>query len=282
MAVSSQEGSWTEASTGRTYAYRLWKPSTTQALLVLLHGFGEHSGRYHQLATSLAERGICVAAPDLWGHGRSGGARGDLGDVTRCVNDLATLTRDTFLSESGQARYALFGHSFGGLAAICWTLNEPHALRCLIAQSPLLEVGFPVPIWKRVAAAVLATSWPTYSLSTDLDVGALSHDPAVVQAYRVDPLVHNKMSARTYRSILHVRDDAARRAHQSHVPTLLLCGGGDRIISLKAARRWYDSLTCEKRIVEFPNRYHELHHEDVQDQIDGLVQEWVLTHATST
>ena len=272
--IRALEGSW--SSEGRRYAYRLWQPAAApQALLVILHGFGEHSGRYVSFAQTLAHQGICVAGPDLWGHGRSGGARGDLGEVDS--GDLRRMTEEVFLPASGQRSYALFGHSFGGLFAIQWALagsaQEP---RCLIVQSPLLDVGFPIPWWKRAAALTLARVWPRCRLPMDLDVGALSHDPSVGTAYLADPLVHNRMSACTYRSILRVRDDAFARASRLQMPILLLCGAADRIVSVEAAQRWYAQLRAPKASICFPESYHELHHEPIREELLRLISRWTL------
>jgi alpha-beta hydrolase superfamily lysophospholipase len=244
--------------------------------LVIVHGFGEHSGRYEPFAHALAEHGIGVAAADLWGHGRSGGRRGDVEQVDDYVQHVWRMTNEVFLPESGQAKYALFGHSFGGLVAILWALSNPTNLRRLVIQSPLLEVGFPIPRWKSAAASLLARCWPTFTFPMNLDIGALSHDPAVVQAYRADPLVHNSMSARTYCSILRAQGGAFERVSMLRVPLLMLCGSADRVISVETAQRWFDRLGCEKRSVTFPACYHELHHEAVRGEVLRLIRDWTL------
>jgi alpha-beta hydrolase superfamily lysophospholipase len=274
--VVHQEHAWVDPSSRRRLHYRLWRPATPRALLVLVHGFGEHGGRYASFAQTLAEQGICVAAADLWGHGRSGGAQGDIDEVSRYVEDGVRITHEVFLRESGQPRYLLFGHSFGGLIAILWALRESTRLTRLIVQSPLLEVGFPLPRWKTVLARVLAAYWPTASFSMNLDLGALTHDAAVIEAYRTDPLVHNTMSARTYVSMLRARDEAMRRAATLQVPVLLLCGSADRIISVGAAQRWFDQLRTEKSCVVFPDGYHELHHEPMKDAVQRHILAWIL------
>ena len=277
--VSSQEGSWVDPVSRRIFRYRSWRPAHVRHLVVLVHGFGEHGGRYQPFAQALAAQGLYVAVPDLWGHGRSGGRRGDLGQVENCVRQVWSMTQEVFLPTSGQTRYALFGHSFGGLAAIVWALHHPGNLRCLIVQSPLIEVGFPLPCWKTASATLLAHVWPAFSFSLRLDVGALSRDPVVVQAYRTDPLVHGSMSVRTYYSVSRTRDEVCARAHTLQLPVLLLCGTADRIISVPQAQRWFDRLTCEKRSVIFPDAYHELHHETVRAEAARLVLEWIETHA---
>ena len=274
-ASRCEEGTWVHPA-GRKLHYRLWQPQAAKALLVLVHGFGEHSGRYQALGESLAREGCWVAAPDLWGHGRSGGARGEIGSVERCAEDVRLLTEQVFQPRSGYSQHALFGHSFGGLAAIMLALSRPAGLRRLIIQSPLLEVAFPVPRWKTIVARLLCGWWPTCSLATNLDAALLSHDPAVGAAYRADPLVHGRMSARSYCSILQSRDDALRRADELDIPTLLLYGEEDHVVSIEMAKRWFALLRCEKRSVGFPKAYHELHHEAVRLEALRLTLEWAL------
>ena len=246
---------------------------------MVLHGFGEHGGRYEAFAQRLTQEGIWVVVPDLWGHGRSGGRRGDLGDVAVCVRHLQALTEQVVLPAAGQARYALFGHSFGGLAAIWWALERPEPVRRLVVESPLLEVGFPIPWWRAAVAAVLATAWPTFGFSMQLDASALSHDRAIVDAYRNDPLVHASLSARTYQSMLRTRDAVMARAGSLRVPVLMLCGASDRIVSVEAARRWFQRAAGPKQRVVFPEAYHELHHEPVWPEASRQICAWVLQHA---
>ena len=254
--VSVTESLWDGAPSKRQLGYRLWRPEHPRALLLLIHGFGEHGGRYHPVAQILAERGICVIAPDLPGHGRSAGARGDLGRIADCVRDLKALVERVAVPASGHSRYVLFGHSFGGLVAAWWALEHPTAVHRLILQSPLFRVGFTVPQWKMAGASVLAAIWPSATFALGLDAAALSHDPAVVQAYLSDPLVHHRMSARTYCNFVQTRDVVLRRAAELRVPVLLLYGTGDRIVSIEAAQRWFEHVTCEKRQVVFPDSYH--------------------------
>lgn len=271
-----QEGAWRDPAARATLRYRMWRPASVRAALILLHGFGEHGGRYDAFASSLAARGIWVAAPDLPGHGRSDGRRGHLPQPAVCLQQLMTMTNNIFLPASGLARYALFGHSFGGLLAILWAMQNPPGLQRVIVQSPLLEVGFPIPPWKTAAARALAGWWPTAAFSTNLDPEALSHDPAVVQGYRADPLVHRVMTARTYCAILQAKAQALDGTAAVRRPALLLTGGADRIVSVEAAQRWFDRLSGEKQQVAFPDAYHELHHEPAREDVVRLVSDWVL------
>ena len=273
---SVEEGTWTEAHTDRQLFYRIWRPAGARGLLVIVHGFGEHGGRYRHVADALAGQGLAVALPDLWGHGRSGGARGDAPRFMSYVEDLHTLTEDVLLPQSGQTQFAAYGHSLGGLIVIHWALTRPPKLKRLITQSPFLEAGFPVPRWKTAGAQCLARLWPRAALPMDLDADALTRDPVVVSAYRQDPLVHNQISARTYRGILQAGRDALAAAQAIEVPTLVLYGEADRIVSLAAVRHWFEQLRCQKRIVSFPESYHELHHEAAREEVLRVVHEWAV------
>lgn len=186
------------------------------------------------------------------------------------------MTEAVFLPTSRQTSYALFGHSFGGLAAIQWAMTRPVRLTRVVIQAPLLDVGFPIPAWKRLAGELMARCWPACPFSMALDVNALTRDPDVVRAYAADPLVHRTISAGTYRSILQTGMQALAHAEAIQVPTLLLYGTADRIISVAAARRWFDRLTCTKRCVALPDCYHELHHEPVREAVFRLVRDWAL------
>jgi alpha-beta hydrolase superfamily lysophospholipase len=169
-----------------------------------------------------------------------------------------------------------FGHSFGGLLAILWALARPPALTRLIVQSPFLGFGFRVPPWKAMAATMLATCWPAFRFPMGLDASALSHDPAVVQAYRTDPLVHQFITARTYRSLVASMRQVQEGAGALRVPVLLLYGADDRIVSLQAAQQWFDRLPGEKSCVVFPGCFHELHHEPVREAVIERIRAWVL------
>lgn len=263
---------------GRGLFYRLWEPASSHALLVVVHGFGEHSGRYDALGGLLAEQGLAVACPDLFGHGRSDGRRGDMALVSRYLDDLNALTAH-LTAQLRQERLAVFGHSFGGLVALHWALQAPPILRCVVLQSPLFQVGFPVARWKTGLAALLERVAPMLAMPTGLDPRRLSHNPRIVQRYQEDPLVHRCITLRGYRNLQTAmaqgREQAARLTH----PTLMLVGGDDRIVSPAACRAIFAQLTCEKRLAEFPGCYHELHHEAVGPQAAQLITQWVQQHA---
>lgn len=278
--LQCHEATWTHAVTRHTLFYRLWQAPTAQTLLVIIHGFGEHGGRYEALAESFAQQGMSAACLDLWGHGRSSGARGDIERFEAYLDDLdGFLDQPTIRGACASARPALFGHSFGGLLAIHWALRHPEAIRCLILQSPLLGVGFPVPAWKERLADVVGRMAPRLGVPLGVDPAWLSRHPEVGMRYRQDPLVHHRITARAYAAMRQGMREAMSRAPQLAVPTLVLYGTGDRVVSPAACEEFAGRLRDPKRLVAFAGCYHELHHESVASEAVDAVSRWVRTHA---
>ena len=274
-SVRTREQTWQHPACGQI-AYRLWEPSHPTHTLIMVHGFGEHSGRYGLLAKAFAEQGIFVVCPDLVGHGRSTGRRGDIDRFDRYVDVLdAWATAGLGVIAGGHARAMVFGHSLGGLVTIHWALRCPTRFERLILQAPLLEVGFPVPPWKTRLAEWLTRYWPSLLLPAGLDPTWLSHDPTIVQAYREDPLVSRRISLRCYEAIQTAMRQAMERASQLKPPTLMLYGMEDRVVSVSACRTFFEQISCEKRLMEFPGCRHELHHEPAFPQVVEAVLRWI-------
>lgn len=277
--VSIHEGRWRDPRRNLTLWYRLYQPSASQGLVLIIHGFGEHGGRYDAFAQGLAQRSLSVACPDLRGHGRSAGQRGDVAQWADYLDDLDTLTERVFLPATQHDRYVLFGHSAGGLLALLRAIRGSPAQRALIIQSPLLAVGYPVPSWKLALAQWLAQGLPRLSVPIGLNPSWLSHDPDAVQRYRDDPLVHDRITLRGYAALQAAMREAHDGAHRVNIPTLMLCGSEDRVISLSACRATFDRLICEKHLVAFEGCYHELHFESVHAQVIQKTAEWIQAHA---
>ena len=278
-AVHLHEATWRNPANGHPLFYRLWEPEQPKTLMVLVHGFGEHGGRYEAFGQALADRGLVIACPDLWGHGRSAGQRGDMERLSQYVDDLESLTVQAFLPRTKQKSAMVFGHSFGGLVAIHWALRHPQFLRSLVLQAPLLEVAFPVPRWKESLAAVLNRVWGRLALPIGLNPAWLSHDPAVVQRYQQDPLVHHWITLRGFVSLQEAMRQALEAAPQVASPALVLYGAEDRVVSVKACQAFFERLPGEKRLIGFPGCYHELHHESAFTNVVEAVVRWAETHA---
>ena len=220
----------------------------------LLHGLGEHVGRYEALARWFCARGWRVRGHDHTGHGRSGGRRGVLRGERQMVEHARAMI-EGFAEELGEPPL-LLGHSLGGALAAQLVVCEGVRVRGLVLSSPALDTGLGPA--QRALAAVLYRIAPGLAVGNGLDPEALSHDPAVVQAYLEDPLVHDRISARLLRWLMSAGEAARAAAAGLQTPTLLMVAGADRLVNPQGSRafsraapeglltlRWYDDLFHE-------------------------------------
>ncbi len=228
--------------------------SQARGSVVLMHGLGEHSGRYRHVAGFFNECGLSVRCYDSRGHGRSQGKRGDVINGNPMLQD-AEIIIDDFAARFAQPPF-LFGHSMGGLFAAHFALAHKSPLRGLILSSPSLALRMK-PIELKLLA-VLEMLAPTVGVSNGLKTTFLSHDAKVVAAYKADPLVHGKISARLLRSMLSSIGYCASHAGSLGVPTLMLVAGDDRLVDPDGSKRFFAML---KPGVAQMHVYDELYHE---------------------
>jgi len=262
---------------------REWPPpagNASRGSLLLVHGLGEHSGRYGHVAERLAALGLEVYGYDLRGHGRSGGARGSIPRADALLADLRCVFED--LDRRGRASGAgapplLLGHSLGGTIAAAATAGGWVAPRALILSSPALALH-----GSRPQAAVLALARrliPDRAFANRLPVEKLSHAAAEVAAYRADPLVHDRITPRMYGFLADAGAAVSRNAAGLTVPTLLLVAGDDGLVDARGSRELAAALARggagEVHIYE--GLYHELFNEREPDRtrvLDDLAA-WV-------
>ncbi len=225
------------------------------ARAVVVHGLGEHAARQRNVAGFLAQCGFDVVAFDHRGHGRSDGARGALRARDDLVDDLAAIVDST-----SSAPILLVGHSMGALVALRHALARPETVASLVLSSPALDAN--LGVGQKLLLAAMSRLAPDVALGNGLDASKISHDPAVVRAYREDPLVHDRITARLARFIVAGARDALERAGTLAVPTLLLVAGDDRLVPAAASRR-FAQRAPRGRIVEhvYEGLWHELFNE---------------------
>lgn len=207
-----------------------------RGVVLIVHGLGEHAWRYDPLAQRLNEWGFAVRAYDQRGHGDSGGEHGVLPDDDALLDDLEEVLEDTrkHIAQPWACPLILLGHSMGGLVAATWALRGASPVDALVLSSPALDAGIG-PLQKRLIA--LLVRWaPNLTLSNGLDPRQLSHDPAVVDAYRKDKRVHDRISARLARFIDANGPPVVAAAPSWSVPTLLLYAGADRLVRPEGSR----------------------------------------------
>jgi alpha-beta hydrolase superfamily lysophospholipase len=240
---------------GFRLALRVWTPSETpRGTVVIAHGLGEHAGRYQQLARDLGNAGWEVHAADCRGHGRSGGARGVVPASETMRDDL--LESLAFARATSARPTILLGHSMGGAFAAWALAHQPGAADALVLSSPALRADLS-PV-QRVLMASVGRMAPDFVVGNGLNPRYLSHNSAVVAAYRDDPLVHDRVTPRLAKAIMAAGDAARAAAPYWSTPTLLLYAGDDHIVSPAGSAEF---ATLAPTSVVSTRRFDALYHE---------------------
>lgn len=249
-----------DAPDGLKVFYRCARAPQERARLVICHGLGEHSGRYANVIAPLLSRGISVWAPDLRGHGQSEGPRGHVAAFDRYLDDLAVVVHIARREAPPEMACFLLGHSLGGLVALRLAQRSPDLVDGLVLSSPSLGLTVHVPALKSLLGKALSLLWPSFSMANELDPTRLSHDPAVVQAYIDDPLVHNRVSARWFTEFLAAMQAANREAFRLSLPCLLQLAGDDHLTSVTAAEAFFQGLgAADRTLRRYDGLYHEIY-----------------------
>ncbi|MBI4003548.1 MAG: lysophospholipase [Candidatus Omnitrophica bacterium] len=260
-------------------AVRQWPIPSAQKTIIIVHGGGEHAGRYEETARRLNREGFSVVAPDLRGHGRSPGQRGHILRFEEYLEDVsACLQRDV---PPAQRPPILLGHSLGGLVCTYYAMAHPSTIRCLVLSSPLWGLNVPVPAWKHQLACVLSTGWPSFSMRRPVNAGeVLSHDPQVKARYLNDPLVHFKVSCRFYTEMRTRLEQLPQGLPRLTVPVLVLQAGDDRVASAEATRRLFPFVgSAQKRLIVYDGFYHEILNEVDKARVLQDLVAWLRTNA---
>lgn len=255
-----------------------WLPEgPARANLLLVHGIGEHSGRYTNLVTWFVPKGFALHGFDHRGHGRSPGPRGHIKGWRDFREDVRAFVQYIELRYAGPPTI-LLGHSLGALIALDYGLHYGTGLKALIASAPPLaqsEDISPLLLW---VARVLSSLAPSLTLKTGLNAEGLSRDPAVVQAYREDPLVHGFATPRLGAEMQRVMKATLAGAPRWPVdlPLCIVHGGADKICPPVGSLRFYEHATARhKARYEYPNMRHEVFNEWGKEQVFADIEAWL-------
>ncbi len=266
---------WTTKDQLKLFA-QAWTPEgEVKAVLALVHGIGEHSGRYQEVARLLSREGYAMIGFDLRGHGRSEGPRGHfsyseaLEDVDRLIEEAQKLCPEKPIF--------LYGHSMGGNLVLYYAMKRlPTCLRGIISTSPALGTATPVPGWKITLARVMKSIRPTLTLDNGLDLTAISRNPAVIAAYKSDPLVHPLISTRLGWDLLQSGPWMIEHAAEfPPIPLLIMQGSADRIVDPASTKKFVKSLKGDVTFQLWTGDYHELHNEPNRDEVFKVLLHWL-------
>jgi alpha-beta hydrolase superfamily lysophospholipase len=252
-----------------------WRPEDAVAGVVcLVHGIGEHCGRYQHLAKFLNQAGYELLSIDIRGHGLSQGQRGHTPDVDALMDDIDLLIAEAQRTNPEKPIF-LYGHSLGGNLVLNFALHRSPEITGVIATGPSLRLAFTPPAIKVSLGNIMDKIFPTYSQATGLNTQALSHNPEVVEAYKEDPLVHDRVSARLFCCIIETGEWALENAARFPLPVLLMHGGEDMLTSPDATRQFAEKAGEKSTLKIWDGLYHEIHNESKNQEIFAFLVDWM-------
>lgn len=263
---------WKNAENLPIYAAH-WPVESPKAVIALLHGQGEHIGRFQHVAQWYNQHQIAVLGYDHQGYGRSGGKRGHAKNLKVLLDDIGLLLEHTRAMYPGIPLF-LYGHSMGGGLALNYVTRRNPELAGLIVTGPWIRLAFQTPLIKVIAGKILRWFMPTLTLPTGLAAQFISHDQAVVQAYLNDPLVHDKLSAAAGIALLEAADWLDHWSGGFAMPVLLQHGGDDKITSPVATAEFAARAHGDITFQEWPGLYHEIHNEPEKEAVFRFTLQW--------
>jgi alpha-beta hydrolase superfamily lysophospholipase len=246
----------------------------SRGLVVIVHGLGEHAGRYDHVAERLNSWGFAVRSYDQHGHGESDGKPGALPSDTFLLDNLAELLDTSRRRMDPRLPLVLMGHSLGGLVAARLVSLNLRQVDGLVLSSPALDAG--MNAFQKLLVSVLPRLAPDLRVGNGLNAQYLSHDAGVVQAYRDDPMVHDRISARLARFIADAGPAVLASAPQWRVPTLLLYAGADHLVNPEGSRAF--AAAAPPGVVSahcFEGLYHEIFNEVDREAVFERLKGWI-------
>jgi len=263
-----------KSADGTKLAFRAWPTAAAQATFAVVHGLGEHSGRYARFAEGMARHGMSTYALDLRGHGESEGQRGHVDSWSQWTDDVSAFV--SHVEHLVGAEVVPLGHSFGGAALLSTVLAAklPNSKRFAVS-SPALKLRLQAPAWKAAIAPYASKIVPRLAMDNEVDAAAVSRIPEVVAAYRNDPLVHSRISSRMYTEWQNATVDILGRAGQIKIPFLILAGTADPLIDPEGSRRLHELAPSLSELDMLEGRYHEPFNDLGSDEVFQLVADWM-------
>ena len=254
---------------------QIWQPEgQSRAVVCLIHGLGEHSGRYVHVTDSLTQAGYILISFDLRGHGKSEGPRGHTPSYEALMNDISSLL-EVAKQQFPQLSFFLYGHSLGGNLVLNYILRRQPQFKGVVVTAPWLRLAFEPPAFKIILGKITNQLFPAFSQKNGLDTKVLSHDTEVVHAYENDPLIHDHISARMFIGIYQSAQWALEHASEFSLPLLLMHGGDDKIISVEASREFVDKVNGNCTFKIWDGFYHEIHNEPEKEKVFKFMVDWL-------
>lgn len=265
---------------GTELHYEHWTPPKFNKALVLVHGVGDHCGRYGPFVDYFSKNGYKVCLYDQRGHGKSEGKRAHIEKFEIFYDDLEQYI---FFSQHGTSNiehgtnlpWFLVGHSFGGQIILNFLARWPVLFKAACASSPNIEIALTMPKWQEKLGKMLLDVWPTMKLKGLVDPALLSHDPKVGPAFVKDPLVSPFVTIGIGNEILSNLETIFSLAPRIQTPLLLLHGSADGYCSPEGTRKFFNELVlAQKELKIYEGMYHELFNEVGKEKVFHDIDHW--------
>lgn len=257
--------------------YRHWKHPAPKAVLLLVHGMGEHTGRYEGLASFLAERSIAVLGADLPGFGKSSGKRGHARGMETYYKTIDLVRGEINKFYPGVPVF-LFGQSMGGNIVLNYLLDRKPDVSGVLATSPWILLQKMPPAITVAIARLVVKIFPAFSQPNNLDPRDFSRDPATIEAYRADPLVHNRVSAGIGFALLNAGFFLNDYQGALPCPVLLTHGTADALTDPQATEAFANRVQGPVTLKLWDGLYHETHNEPEKAQVLEYLADWINRH----
>jgi len=255
--------------------YQSWLPEVNvKAVVIIIHGGGDHSGRFGNVVDHLVPEHYAVYAFDLRGHGRSPGIRGHINNWSELRDDLGLFIRLVHGIHPTIPLF-LFGHSMGGVIVLDYCLRNTENVSGVVCTSPAIgQLGISPILWQ--LAKLLNLVWPSLSMSTGLDISKLSHHKDFVLNTKRDPLYHRKATPRFGMEVQQTVEFIHHHAAEFSLPMFLIHGTSDEIVSLAGSQKFVGKSNSPLlKYKEYKGGYHELFNDTVKEQVLEDISNWI-------
>lgn len=272
--MKTKEWGW-ESKDGLEMFAQSWEPEeSSKAVVCLVHGLGEHSGRYAHVGRAFSNAGFALTGFDLRGHGKSGGPRGHIPSFDAFMDDI-----DSFQKQL-DGRFAnipcfLYGHSLGGILVLNYVLRRKPDFKGVISTGAGLRTSLEEQTAKIMMARVLGTLMPGVAIPSGLDPTTISRRTEVVDAYVNDPLVHDKMTLGFGKIMLSVLPWTFEHAREFSLPLLIMHGKDDKLGYPRGSEEFAGHVKQNCTLKLWDGMYHEIHNEPEQEEVFAFMIDWM-------
>ena len=265
---------------GRTLQGQYYKPLETHAVVILVHGMGEYARRYERTVVPvLLKSSIAVVSYDQFGHGHTEGKKGHHPGYDYLLDSIGNMIEKAKKLFPSKPIF-LYGHSMGGNVVINFALRRKHDLTGIIATSPFLKLAFEPPQWKMTFGKIIDKISPSTTMSNELDLKFLSKDQHEIDAYKNDPLIHDRISTKYSLDLMKMGEWAINNANSLTIPLLLMHGTKDQITSHLASKEFAQNAKKLVTFIPVENGYHELHHDLEKEMVLDQICQWIKDQIT--